>query len=341
MLRKLTGHLLLTLLITSISFAQSTAESVSEDNTKNSTEIDEFGILGECELGARLDNLFLKLQENPAATGYVIIYQGKNVLPANYGARLAERIKYRIRNQILFRNQDPSRFVFISGGFREELATELWLVPSGADEPTPTETVEAPVMPTDKTFLYDKNYVMGGDEFYDFTNEFILPSVKARLEEEARLAEEQMEAERADSEETTFEEPEIVEQSSENKIEAVEETSEIEEPTPEEIEEAKFYWANERFGEEIKKLKDARGVIIFYADDAYYDIGKLQSLVEDGGRKIAAANKISGDKIRVVYGGYRNMIETEFWIVPKKGQNPAATPENRLVEEAEIEAAEN
>ena len=78
-------------------------------------------------------------------------------------------------------------------------------------------------------------------------------------------------------------------------------------------------------------------MIIFYADDAYYDIGKVQSHVEDGKRRIAEAAQISPDKIKVVFGGYRNSIETEFWIVPKKGKMPTPTPEERPVEEFESE----
>ena len=76
-------------------------------------------------------------------------------------------------------------------------------------------------------------------------------------------------------------------------------------------------------------------MIIFYADDAYYDVSKLQNLIEEGRRKIAEAGKISPDKIQVVYGGYREMVQAEFWIVPKKGESPLPKPEERPIEETE------
>ena len=321
MLRKTIHSLLLTLLLASISFSQAADEPVSEQNAKAAIKIDEFGREGDCQVSSRLDNFFVELQKNSAATGFVITYQGKNALPADYEVSGYERL---IRNQIAFRNQDASRFTFLRGGFREELATELWLVPSGADAPTPSDTVSAPAMPKDKTFLYDKNYLQSEEYDYSFLDQFILPSVKAQMEEENRLAEEQIKAEKLNSEEPN-----------EVKVETVEEASEIESPTPEEIERTKFSWVNEAFGKVIKNQKDSRGVIIFYADDRYYDVGKFQNLFEEGSQKIAEANKISTDKIQVVYGGYRGMIETEFWVVPKKGENPMLTAEERPVEEIE------
>ena len=269
--------------------------------SEKSEKIDEFGKIGECDLGARLDHLLIKLQNKTDATGYIIFYQGKDVLPAEYETNLDER---RARNYITFRNQDPSRLTFIDGGFREEVSTELWLVPNGAEPPMPTDTIPTPTIPTDKTFLYDKKNLWGG-EVGDLLDEYILPSVKAQKEAEQMAYEQENPTE------------EIIEEAAaEPETPAVEEQDEIEQPTPEEIEEARFYWANEKFGELIKNQKDSRGVIIFYADDAYYDVGKLQNHIEEGKRRIAEASKISPDKIQVVFGGYRTEIEAEFWIVP-------------------------
>lgn len=47
-----------------------------------------------------------------------------------------------IRDHIKLRRYDPSRILFISGGFREEQKTEFWLVPKGADLPKPTPTLD-------------------------------------------------------------------------------------------------------------------------------------------------------------------------------------------------------
>lgn len=290
--------------------------------SEKAEKIDEFGRIGECDLGARLDNLLVTLQNETDATGYIIFYQGKDVLPAEYETNLNMR---RVRNYIAFRNQDSSRLTFIDGGFREEVSTELWLVPNGAEPPTPTDTIPAPKIPTGKTFLYDRNNLWNGEEG-NLLDEYILPSVKAQKEAE------QMAYEQENPTEEIIEEP-----TDEPETPTLEEEVEIEQPTPEEIEEAKFYWTNEKFGELIKNQKDSRGVIIFYADDAYYDVGKLQNHIEEGKRRIAEAAKISPDKIQVVFGGYRTGIEAEFWIVPKKGESPKPSPDERVIEEEIIQ----
>jgi len=295
-----------------------TADLSEMSQSEKAEKIDEFGKLGECEFGARFDNLLATLQNKTNAEGYIIFYQGKDVLPAEYGNNVNER---RARNHIAFRNFDSAHLTFVNGGFREEVSTELWIVPNGAEPPVPTDTIPKPIIPSSKTFLYDRNLI-SGNELGDFSEEFILASVKAQQEAEQRAYEEENQPENAD-----------VETAVEETIQTVEEETEIEQSSPEEIEEAKFYWTNEKFGGLIKNQKDSSGVIIFYADDAYYDVGKLQRHIEDGRRKIAEAAKISHDKIQVIFGGYRNFIEAEFWIVPKKGESPKPTPEERPIEE--------
>lgn len=332
-IRKLFIYCLILLTFSVPGFAQESSQSENLSSEK-AEKIDEFGPIGECDFGARLDSLMITLQEKAGATGYIILYQGKNVLPAQYESNFNER---RIRNHLRFRNFDPSRLVLVNGGFRDEQATELWTVPSGAEPPTPTDTIPKPSIPTNKTYLYNRNHLSGSYEG-DFSDEFILPSVKAQQEAEAMAAEAELEAEEINEEANAeTETPTVEEETDEAEIATVEEETEIEQPTPGEIEEAKFYWANEAFGEMIKKRKNSSGVIIFYADDAYYDVGKLQSHIEDGKRRIAEVAKISPDKIQVIFGGYRTGIEAEFWIVPKKGEFPAPTPEERPVEEVENE----
>ena len=331
MLRKTVQILLLTLLLTLVSFGQSADEAVSEPNAKTATKLDEFGRTNECDAGGRLDSFFANLQNNPTASGYIIIYQAKDVLPADFKTSSRERF---IRNQIAFRNQDASRIIIVRGGFREELATELWIVPNGAEPPVPTDTVAAPTMPRDKTFLYDSNNLTS-DESYGSLDDFILPSVKAKIEEENNIADEESE------EESKTEKP-LSEAETEgfNPIEAeIKEVSRIDAENEklrlELLEKSKFDWVNEKFGEVINRRKGSSGVMIFYADDTYYDISKLQAHIEEGKQKIVEANKISAKRIQVVYGGYRSETQTEFWIIPKKGENPMPTAEERIIEKIE------
>ena len=319
MLRKIIQILLLTLLLTMSFFAQEDAEPIENQDAKIPIKVDEFGRVGECDLGARIDNFFITLNENPSATGYIIFYQEKDVLPAEYDSNQMEK---RIRNYLSFRRFDSARIIFIRGGFRDELATELYLIPNGANAPEPTDTIPPPTTPKNKTFLYDNNLIYS--DYYNFLDEFILPSVQAKIDEENRLAEEEAKADELNSAEAI-----------ETESQTTKENFEIEKPTPEEIEEAKFSWVNEKFADVIKNQKGAKGVIIFYADDAYYDVGRLQNLIEEGKRKIVEAGKISTEKIQVVYGGYRDTVQAEFWIVPKKGESPTPRPEERPIEETE------
>ena len=345
MLRKAIQILALTFLLTIVFYSQEDAELYGFEDTKIPIKVDEFGLIGGCDLNARVQNFFVELNNKPTAEGYIVLYQAKNTLPANRDSNPLEK---RIRREIHFLRLDASRIVFVNGGFRDELVTELYVVPSGANPPEPTGTMPAPTTPEDATFLYDKNFVNDilygddGDDYYDVLDEFILPSVVAKMAEEARLAEEQARAEEANQAETSQEDPneaqaETVEENFEG-----EETVEKKKITTEEIEEAKFSWVNEKFGEIIRKQNKSRGVIIFYADETYYDVGKLQNLFQEGKQKIARANKISIDKIQVVYGGYRETVQAEFWIIPEKGESPTPVPEEKVVEKTiETEETEN
>jgi hypothetical protein len=329
--------------ISTVCFAQEIPTAEEPEKSEKSFQaqkFDAFGPLTQCDFSGRLDNFLVALRNDPEATGYIILYQGREVLPAEYDSPVNAA---RVRNYFRFRRFDVSRITLVNGGFREEVATELWLVPKDAEPPTPTDTVEKPEIPTGKTFLYDRNYLPDGEDSVANLDEYVLPAVKARQEAEERAwIEEQEQEEQRQNEEPS------VETESEKTPDATEETEtptgpesevveeeepEIEGPTPEEIEEAKFSWINERFGGMIATDKDARGVIIFYADEEYYDVGKLRAYIEEGKRRIADAAKLSPAKIKVVFGGYRSNPQTEFWIVPKKGERPKPTPEERETEE--------
>lgn len=341
MLRKASQILALTIVLAAFCCGQEDIETAFDQDAKNPIKVDEFGMVGGCDLNARIGNFFVELNNDPTATGYIIVYQGKDVLPADYESAPMER---RIRQEIRFSKFDESRIVFIKGGFRQQMSNELWLVRAGADAPVPTDTVSEPTLPKGKTYLYDSNnvgYAYDGAE--DFLTDFILPSVQAAIDEQNRLAEEEWKRDNPEIVETgeiTVEEN-TEETTKQPAAESIEESTaeeiRAEQPTQEEIDEIKFSWANGKFGEIIKKQKGATGVIIFYADDAYYDTNKLQNFIDDGRNRIAAESKVSPDKIQVIFGGFRNSVEADFWVVPKKGEFPTPTPEQREVENTESE----
>jgi len=92
---------------------------------------DEFGKLPDDEVKARIQNLYIELGNNPGAQGYIINYGTDKEITAR------ER---QIRKAIDFLKQDPSRITLVRGGANPNGAgvwTKVWIVPPGADNPTP------------------------------------------------------------------------------------------------------------------------------------------------------------------------------------------------------------
>ena len=83
---------------------------------------------------ANFDNFAVALQEDPTATGYIIVYNGRRSRPARL-TTLVNRSRDYVVNT---RNIDRSRIAVISGGTREVDTIELWIVPQGAQPPRPT-----------------------------------------------------------------------------------------------------------------------------------------------------------------------------------------------------------
>jgi hypothetical protein len=102
-------------------------------------KIDEYGNIRFNDEKARLDNYAIALQNEPGAQGYVICYGGRRGRAGEAQAR-CDRAKNYLVNE---RQIDSSRVVTLDGGFREELTVELWVVPTGAQPPTASPTVDA------------------------------------------------------------------------------------------------------------------------------------------------------------------------------------------------------
>jgi hypothetical protein len=288
-------------------------ETSNDQNPKETRKVNEIGQTSECDLSNSLQNIRDgELGADPTAKLYIIVYNGKNVLPSAYDNNKFQR---QIRTQMDFLPLDETRVVFVDGGFREEVFAEFFIVPKDGEIPKPSKTVSKPQIPKNKAYLFDKSI------FYD-SQEFVFDSILANQEAE-RLKDEQDYA-REHPEEN-------VENLPEELPPGVVET----ETSPEEYEEPKlpaFYWINSRFGEILKGEKTTKGVLIFYADDQYYDLGKVKPEMESGKKHIMAETGISADRIEIIFGGYREEITVEFWVVPNKGKRPKPTPDERKPE---------
>ena len=83
---------------------------------------------------ANFDNFAVALQEDPTATGYIIVYNGRRSRPARLNTLVNRSRDYVVNT----RNIDRSRVIVMGGGTREVDTIELWIVPQGAQPPRPT-----------------------------------------------------------------------------------------------------------------------------------------------------------------------------------------------------------
>jgi len=118
------------------STSTSTPAPTPDAKARVALKIDEFGRAGGCDHSARLDNFALELQNREDATAYVIAYG-----PGGSGNGAGEwRLELTRRYLVEARGIKPERVQTIYGGpYRERDVTfvEFWLVPFGAEPPTP------------------------------------------------------------------------------------------------------------------------------------------------------------------------------------------------------------
>ena len=94
-------------------------------------KFDEFGDIQASDLIARLDNLAIHLQEEPAATAFLIVYRSRRDLPG-----LSNRYAHRMKSYLVdTRGLTAARVITVDGGIAGCLVQELWIVPPGAAPP--------------------------------------------------------------------------------------------------------------------------------------------------------------------------------------------------------------
>lgn len=95
-------------------------------------KFDEFGDVQYSDLIARLDNLAMQLQNEPATKGFIVVYRTRRDLPG-----LSNRIALQSKRYLIdSRGLSKNRVVTIDGGEAACEIQELWIVPPGAT-PTP------------------------------------------------------------------------------------------------------------------------------------------------------------------------------------------------------------
>ena len=96
-------------------------------------KFDEYGDIRFNDEKARLDNYAIELQNAPGSTGTIVVFGNC----AGAGQARGDRAKDYLVNT---RGIDASRLTVVDGGCREELVVELWIVPTGAAAPVPSNS---------------------------------------------------------------------------------------------------------------------------------------------------------------------------------------------------------
>lgn len=108
-----------------------------------------------CEIWmVAIDNLFIHLQENPQAKGFIIYYEGNYSVPINKNGK-TEKYKsvlprygeanariQAFRHFMKLRRFDESKVLFVNGSYKKEFTVEFWLVPKEAELPKPKPTLD-------------------------------------------------------------------------------------------------------------------------------------------------------------------------------------------------------
>src|SRR5215212_7968836 len=94
---------------------------------------DEFGDIARNDEKARLDNFAIALQNDPASTGYVIVYPGRTSKRAEVQDHFGRVIDYLVNS----RQIDKSRIRTLEGPRKDQLRKELWIAPLGATPRNP------------------------------------------------------------------------------------------------------------------------------------------------------------------------------------------------------------
>jgi hypothetical protein len=114
--------------------AYSATIPAQESGHRDAVKFDEYGRIGGCDHSARLDNFAIQLQNEPAATGYILIYGPEG---EGWGTR---QTLFEIINDYLVNSRGiaKDRIQLIHGGRNinlREPKVELWLAPPGAPAP--------------------------------------------------------------------------------------------------------------------------------------------------------------------------------------------------------------
>ncbi len=167
----------------------------------------------------------------------------------------------------------------------------------------------------------------------NYLNEYLLPEVRARLDEEpVGDADSDYDPATLDPGSSSLDQS-ISESPAEGLTEDVRQSdapdSDDTFPAGSRLDTLKYSWAKKAFGDAVNASPANTGIIVLYADENYYDVDRLTRFVEEGRNRIAEMSNVGGERIQVVFGGYRAVPQVELWVVPPGGTMPEFKTDDR------------
>jgi hypothetical protein len=115
-------------------------------------KFDEYDDLRTDDEAAHLDLFADKLLKQPKLRGYIVAYSEPRM--EQRGSYL-RRIYGVGRYLTEARGIEANRIVVVDGGYKEKFTTELWLIPEGANPPTPVHSTSQPTFNTSVAYKFD------------------------------------------------------------------------------------------------------------------------------------------------------------------------------------------
>jgi hypothetical protein len=89
----------------------------------------EFGKMSQADVKEKMEGFLVELAKDRSPQGYIITYGSPRAIAAR---------RKQLTNSITFSNPDPTRMTYIDGGPEKTVRTIMWIVPPGAEPPTPS-----------------------------------------------------------------------------------------------------------------------------------------------------------------------------------------------------------
>lgn len=269
-------------------------------------KFDEFGDISEREFGPKLARY---IAENTGwrTTKFVVIYNSYNNSPFKRNSYYVSGKKAAYMRYLRRSSYQGADVLFINGGFMDKWRTELWVSPSDLEADRPPIDKRARATTGRAEFIGERMF-----------------TVPAALDE-AKIGGNKADQDKTgDGDEEEADGDVVVDGDTDpDNADPADEVDDSE-PEPDPPPERSFSF------EFLKEHKEARAVLIFYLDEAVFDLAKSRQLIKAQLDEHIAKFKLDPSWVKIIYGGYRETPEMEGWAVPGGGPDPEPMPQEKI-----------